>query len=124
MRELLYQGISLIIIDIVTNRPANLHPDLIYLMDTTPMRSFPDEVNLYAVAYCPVLRQERAEIGIWPATCALGTLLPCLPLCLMGTSSFRSILRRVITRPAIANSSSNNRGHHAERSTMSPPVRL
>jgi hypothetical protein len=80
----LYQGVSLIIIDIVTSRQANLHNDLMHLMATAPMSACPDEVNLYAVAYRPVLRQERAEIDIWPATCALGAPLPCLPLRLTG----------------------------------------
>lgn len=80
----LYQGISLIIIDIVTNRRANLHNDTMRLMDAAAEFDLPADVNLYAVAYRPVLRQERAEIDVWPATCAIGAPLPLLPLRLTG----------------------------------------
>ena len=39
---------------------------------------------LYAAAYRPVLREERPEIDIWTAPCALGAALPLLPLRLTG----------------------------------------
>ena len=44
----------------------------------------PDDMNLYAVAYRPVVRQERAAIDWWPVPCAVGLLLPTLPLRLTG----------------------------------------
>jgi hypothetical protein len=80
----LSQGISLIVIDIVTNRRANLHNETMRLMGADPGLEFPDEVNLYAVAYRPVLRQDRPEIDLWPVTCAVGAPLPLLPLRLTG----------------------------------------
>ncbi len=76
----LYQGISLSIIDIVTNRQANLHNDTMRLMAAATEYELAADVDLYAVAYRPVLRQERAEIDFWPATCAVGAPLPTLPL--------------------------------------------
>ncbi len=79
----LHQGISLILIDIVSNRRANLHNELADLLNA-PQSRFPDTVFLYAVAYRPVLRQERPEIDIWPETCAIGAALPTLPLRLTG----------------------------------------
>jgi hypothetical protein len=80
----LYQGISLIIIDIVTSRRANLHNETMRLMGAAEEMDLPAEVDLYAVAYRPVLRQQRSEIDIWPVRCALGTPLPLLPLRLTG----------------------------------------
>jgi hypothetical protein len=80
----LCQGVSLIIIDIVTNRRSNLHNELMRLMDATPDLDMPLETDLYAVAYRPVLRQERPEIDLWMATFALGGALPLLPLRLTG----------------------------------------
>ena len=44
----------------------------------------PPEADLYAVAYRPVLRQERPEIDVWPVPCALGSPLPVMPLRLTG----------------------------------------
>jgi hypothetical protein len=80
----LYQGVSLIIIDIVTNRRANLHNEVIQIMSAADEFRLPAETDLYAVAYRPVLRQERPEIDLWPATFAVGGTLPTLPLRLTG----------------------------------------
>jgi len=78
----LVQGISLIIIDIVTSRQANLHQEIIGVLNLAepPAPAGP----LYAVAYRPVLRQEREEVDIWPGAVAVGANLPTLPLRLAG----------------------------------------
>src|SRR5438477_9309208 len=55
----LAQGVSLIVVDVVTNRHANLHNELMRLMETGIDHDLPAEVNLYAVAYRPVRRGER-----------------------------------------------------------------
>jgi hypothetical protein len=39
---------------------------------------------LYAVAYRPVLRNDREEIDLWPASLKVGAPLPLLPLRLTG----------------------------------------
>jgi hypothetical protein len=80
----LHQGISLIVLDIVTSRQANLHHEIMRLMDPSAAPDFPDDVNLYGVAYRPVRRQDRAEIDLWLARCILGEPLPVLPLRLTG----------------------------------------
>jgi hypothetical protein len=80
----LYQGVSLALIDIATNRRTNLHNQILRLMGADAAWQLPEEVNLYAVAYRPVLRQERPEIDIWPVTCTVGAPLPVLPLRLTG----------------------------------------
>jgi hypothetical protein len=80
----LHQGVSLIIIDIVTNRRANLHNETMRLMAMDVQLELPDEPRLYAVAYRPVRREDRPEIDVWTATFAVGDLLPTLPLRLTG----------------------------------------
>lgn len=80
----LYQGISLIVMDIVTVRRANLHNAIMRMMNAAPDMDLPADVDLYAVAYRPVQRHERAEIDLWPTTLAVGAALPVLPLRLTG----------------------------------------
>ena len=80
----LHQGVSLIIIDIVTSRRANLHNEIIQLLPSAGGSEMSAQAALYAVAYRPVLRREHAEIDIWPATFAVGDPLPELPLRLTG----------------------------------------
>jgi hypothetical protein len=80
----LYYGVSLVLIDVVTNRSANLHNDTMRLMEVDSMFELPPETALYAVAYRPVQRAERAEIDCWHARCAVGEALPTLPLRLTG----------------------------------------
>ncbi len=79
----LYQGISVIIVDIVTNRRANLHNELLQFMEAG-LLPLPPEVSLYAVAYRPVRRGERDEIDVWRSPLGLGMNLPTLPLGLRG----------------------------------------
>ncbi|MBM4069992.1 MAG: DUF4058 family protein [Planctomycetes bacterium] len=80
----LYQGVSLIIIDVVTNRRANLHNETVRLMNAIVEQELTDDAALYAVAYRPVRREERPEIDVWPASFGLGDALPTLPLRLSG----------------------------------------
>lgn len=80
----LHQGVSLIVVDVVTNRRANLHNETMRLMAADPRFEMAGAPSLYAVAYRPVRRQDRAEIDLWPATFAVGDPLPTLPLRLTG----------------------------------------
>jgi hypothetical protein len=80
----LAQGVSLIVVDVVTSRQANLHNDLMRLMEASPELDFPDGVTLYAAAYRPVRRGEREEIDLWRRPLAVGAPLPTLPLRLTG----------------------------------------
>jgi hypothetical protein len=77
----LHQGVSLIVIDIVTDRLANLHNELMAQL-LAPSSSLPPQTSLYAAAYRPVRREEKEEIDLWTTTLALGESLPLLPLAL------------------------------------------
>ena len=80
----LHQGVSLIVIDIVTSRRANLYNEIIALLPSACGSEMPAQAALYAAAYRPVLCQACAEIEIWPATFSVGDPLPELPLHLTG----------------------------------------
>jgi hypothetical protein len=80
----LHRGVSLIVVDIVTDRHFNLHNELMHLLDADPRFQLPAEAHLYAVAYRPVRREERPEFDLWPTTLQVGAALPLLPLRLTG----------------------------------------
>lgn len=79
----LHQGVSVIVVDVVTTRTANLHDDIVEALGTPALR-FTSTTGLYAVAYRPVLRAGEAAVDVWAAECALGGALPTLPLRLQG----------------------------------------
>jgi hypothetical protein len=76
----LYQGISVLIVDIVTNRRANLHNEILRVMEAPDSLALPPESSLYAVAYRPLRRGKGDEIDVWRSSLALGQALPTLPL--------------------------------------------
>ena len=76
----LFQGVSLIIVDIVTALQANLHNELSGLLEAAEPLKLPPGNTLYTVAYRPILREGKPEIDIWPATFTLDSSLPLLPL--------------------------------------------
>jgi hypothetical protein len=76
----LYQGVSVIIVDIVTNRRANLHNEVLRVMEAGDVLQLPPESNLYAVAYRPLQRGKGDEIDLWRFPLALDQALPTLPL--------------------------------------------
>jgi hypothetical protein len=78
----LCQGIGLVTIDIVTSRRANLHNELVRLMQWGDPFVLPDASPLYAVAYRPLRRQGVPQVDTWPASLAVGQTLPVLPLAL------------------------------------------
>jgi hypothetical protein len=81
----LNQGIGLVIIDIVTDRLANLHNELIELMRQDAAHRFPSASSLYAVSYHPArlpTRVEQARVSFYEL--AIDKPLPTLPLPLRG----------------------------------------
>jgi hypothetical protein len=77
----LRRGISLVIIDVVTARSANLHGELFDVLDVK-RRSSPWEspTGLYAVAYRAVTARKKPRVEVWPEVLAVGKPLPTLPL--------------------------------------------
>jgi hypothetical protein len=80
----LARGIGLVILDVVTSRQANLHHELLDLLDLgsiTQARLLPEQ-TIYAVAYRPLRRNGAEQIDVWPMPLRLGEPLPTVPLSL------------------------------------------
>lgn len=75
----LKQAVSVIILDVVTERTANLHADLLEALDVA-QAGWQSPTQLYAIAYRPIPVQKRQSIEAWPETLTLGQTLPVLPL--------------------------------------------
>lgn len=77
----LTRGIGLIVVDIVTNRLANLHNEVIGLLGYGEGFLL-EPAALYAVAYRPSRQVSGDQVEIWPEALAIDQLLPVLPLAL------------------------------------------
>jgi hypothetical protein len=77
-------GIGLVIVDVVTERLANLHDELMALLGQPETACFPAEVQLYTAAYRPARRKAGDQIDCWPVPLSLGNPLPTMPLALRG----------------------------------------
>jgi hypothetical protein len=80
----LQQGIGLVIMDVVTERLANLHDELIRLMQLPGVFQFPSQTMLYVVSYRPFRTAESDQVEFWAVPLDLGQPLPMMPLTLRG----------------------------------------
>jgi hypothetical protein len=71
----LQQAVGLIVVDLVTNRKADLHAELVKRV--TGLQIAPSE--LWAAAYRPWQEGEQTNVQIWHQALAIGTPLPTLP---------------------------------------------
>ena len=78
----LQQGIGLVVVDIVTDRRANLHDALLARLHTPGV--VPWNAELYVVSYRPVQRAGQPSLDIWQVAVAVGHPLPTMPLWLRG----------------------------------------
>ncbi len=81
----LQRGIGVIMVDTVTTRQANMHNELVRLLEREDRFQMPAEVWLATVAYRPARRGDANEIDVWTAPLVVGGALPVLPLALLGT---------------------------------------
>lgn len=70
------------IIDVVTERQANLHTELLTRLCRTSVVSW--QAELYVASYRPVQRAAQPSLDVWQAPVALGQALPTMPLWLQG----------------------------------------
>lgn len=83
----LSRGVGLVVVDIVTNRLANLHNETMALLGQGgPFLLAPAEAT-YAVAYRPARRATGDQIEVWPVPLAMGQPLPTLPLALRNAET-------------------------------------
>lgn len=78
----LAHGIGLIVVDIVTNRLANLHNEIVQLFGRGEPYLLAPSAATYAVAYRPSRQPAGDQIELWPKPLAIGQPLPVLPLAL------------------------------------------
>ena len=75
----LKQAVAVVIIDTVTERTANLHADLLEVLEVS-QAAWESPTQLYAIAYRPVPVEKQQRIEAWPEVLTLGRPLPFLPL--------------------------------------------
>jgi hypothetical protein len=81
----LHRGIGLVVVDVVTDRLANLHDELIDVLGQAPAYRFPGNANQYTVAYRSLrtrANEEQIELRFVPL--GVGRPLPIVPLALLG----------------------------------------
>lgn len=78
----LQRGIGLVVIDVVTNRLANLHNQLMRLIGGPAPQLLTNDPPNYVAAYRPVHREGRNELDIWPYPVTVGLPLPAAPFAL------------------------------------------
>jgi len=83
----LSRGIGLVVVDIVTNRLANLHNELIEFLEEDSRFAMPSDATTYAVAYRPSRRSSADQIEMWPMPLSVGSPLPTLPLALRNAET-------------------------------------
>jgi hypothetical protein len=77
-------GVGVVIVDVVTERRANLHDEIVHLCGQPEGFRFPGSASLYAAAYRPARSAENDQIEIWTSELAVGQSLPTMPLALRG----------------------------------------
>jgi hypothetical protein len=83
----LTQGIGLIVIDVVTNRLANLHNEIIDLLGQQQPFLMTPASPIYAVAYRPTRQESGDQIELWPHALLVGEELPTLALALRNAAT-------------------------------------
>ena len=80
----LHEGVSVLVVDVVTARRANLHDEIVRVMGMPDDLRMPPDPPLYAASYRPVIRDGRPEIDVWVNPFAVGDPLPTMPLRLIA----------------------------------------
>jgi hypothetical protein len=77
----LQAGVGLVMVDVVTERSADLHREL---LGRVGVREVGAASPLFASAYRPVERERAPMLDVWLESIAVGASLPTLPLWLRG----------------------------------------
>ncbi len=79
--SMLREGVGVMIVDIVTDRYANLHSELLKRLDSDVTHP---SARLYAASYHPTERDEHQVLDVWHQPLALDQPLPQMALFLKG----------------------------------------
>jgi hypothetical protein len=76
-------GACVVVVDIVTDRHANLHNEIVERIGAGSL-ALPDDVRLYAATYRPVVRAAKSFVDVWVEPLKVGDPLPTMPLRLVN----------------------------------------
>jgi hypothetical protein len=76
----LREGVSVLLVDIVTNRTRNLYAELLEFLEVMPYPKPPEFSPLNAVACRATSRAKKVRLQVWPYTLTLGGTLPIVPI--------------------------------------------
>jgi hypothetical protein len=76
----LFQGVAVVVIDVVTERLANLHAELVQLLVVNGELPWESPTHLYAVAYRVARDKGARTLETWREPLTVGAPLPTLPL--------------------------------------------
>jgi hypothetical protein len=101
----LHDQISVVVIDVVTERHAGLHGDLLRLLGIAPPSPGAEELQLYAASYRTLPAAQVLMLDVWHEGLRVGGTLPqvplwlapdlCLPLDLEATYQAARVARRI-----------------------------
>ena len=75
----LQRGVSVVVVDVVTERQANLHNELMDLLRLAPLR-WASPSGLYSVAYRTAASATGSLVEVWPEPLTVGQSLATVPL--------------------------------------------
>ena len=81
--QYLQQGLGLIIVDVVSNRSANLHNELMKNLKVDSVSNMTSQ--LYTTAYRVVKHNKESSLDIWEQSLEIGQSLPIMPFWLNGS---------------------------------------
>ena len=73
-------GVSVVVADVVTDRAANLHTDLIERLHLPDAFEWSSPTGLFAASYRALRVKDGTRLDVWPHSLAVGAELPTLPL--------------------------------------------
>ena len=76
----LRQGVSVVTVDVVTDRAADMHAELAVLLDLPGSFAWAADTGLSAVSYRVVRANGQDRLDVWPHALELGAALPTMPL--------------------------------------------
>jgi hypothetical protein len=82
--DYLAAGVSLVVVDVVTTRRANLHNELVRALRGPAEVDLSEDDHLYASAYRPAEDGGKPRIEFWANPLNVGEPLPTMPLRLIG----------------------------------------
>ncbi len=83
----LQERVALIVVDIVTNRQADMYAQLLELLLLTDADRGAGEMHLHTAAYRTTKENDSWRMDVWPERLTVGAVLPAMPLFLASNYS-------------------------------------